>query len=68
MPTLIEKLPEGDAWIDEVEFDGYWACLPEGQYLGGVDQKLGNRVDRHVGKRGTFARSLPFSARPDRFT
>ncbi|MER8963589.1 hypothetical protein NKH84_29665 [Mesorhizobium sp. M0902] len=34
MPTLVEKPPEGDAWIHEVEFDGYWACLPEGQHLG----------------------------------
>ncbi|MER9714331.1 hypothetical protein NKJ13_29655 [Mesorhizobium sp. M0174] len=40
MPTLIERPPHGDAWIQEVEFDGYGA---------GVDQKLGNRADRHVG-------------------
>ena len=23
MPTLVEKPPEGDAWIHEVKFDGY---------------------------------------------
>ncbi|RWF88050.1 MAG: DNA ligase, partial [Mesorhizobium sp.] len=23
MPTLVDKPPEGDAWIHEVKFDGY---------------------------------------------
>lgn len=27
MPTLVEKLPEGDGWIHEVKFDGYRSQL-----------------------------------------
>ena len=27
MPTLVEKPPEGDGWIHDVEFDGYRAQI-----------------------------------------
>ena len=40
MPTLVEKPPEGDAWIHEVKFDGYRSQIvidEEGTHIRGEE-------------------------------
>ena len=40
IPTLVEKPPEGDAWIHEVKFDGYRSQIvidEEGTHIRGEE-------------------------------